>query len=48
MTKVKDPVCNMVIEHSKAAASGQYGGETVYFCSVQCQKQYDRTHPRSG
>lgn len=46
MTKVKDPVCGMVIEHSTAAAHGTYGGEAVYFCSVSCQKSYERTHPR--
>jgi P-type Cu+ transporter len=47
MTKVKDPICGMVIEHSTAAAHGEYGGETIYFCSVACQKSYERTHPRS-
>jgi YHS domain-containing protein len=48
MTKVKDPVCNMVIEHSAAAAHGTYGVQTVYFCSVACQKTYEKTHPRSA
>jgi YHS domain-containing protein len=43
--KVKDPVCGMVIEHSTAAAHGTYSGETVYFCSVGCQKKYDQSHP---
>jgi len=46
--KVKDPVCGMVIEDSSAAAHGTYGGQPVYFCSVACQKAYERTHPRSG
>ena len=45
--KVKDPVCGMVIEDSMAAAHGTYGGETVYFCSVPCQKSYEKTHPQS-
>ncbi|MGA8302953.1 MAG: YHS domain-containing protein [Thermoplasmata archaeon] len=40
--KVKDPVCGMVIEHSSAAAHGIYGTETVYFCSVACQKTFER------
>jgi len=48
MTRVTDPVCHMVIEDSKAAARGTYGGVTVYFCSAACQKSYERTHPRSG
>lgn len=48
MAKVRDPVCGMVIEQSTAAAQGKYGGETVYFCSVACQKSYERTHRPSG
>jgi len=43
--KVKDPVCGMVIEHSTAAAHGTYGAETIYFCSVPCQKAYEKSHP---
>jgi YHS domain-containing protein len=48
LTKVKDPVCDMVIEQSTAAAHGTYAGEIVYFCSDPCQKTYERTHPRSA
>jgi Cu+-exporting ATPase len=48
MAKVKDPVCGMMIEPKSAAAHGTYGGETVYFCSVACQKSYETTHPRTG
>jgi len=48
MAKVTDPVCRMVIEESKAAAHGNYGGTTVYFCSIACQKSYEKTHPRTG
>jgi YHS domain-containing protein len=40
--KVKDPVCGMVIEEASAAAHGTYGAETVYFCSVACQKKFER------
>jgi YHS domain-containing protein len=42
--QVKDPVCGMVIEQSKAAGHGTYGTETVYFCSAACQQKYERTH----
>jgi Cu+-exporting ATPase len=42
--KVKDPVCGMTIEDSKAAARGTYGSETVYFCSTACKATYDRQH----
>ncbi|HYA71048.1 MAG TPA: YHS domain-containing protein [Thermoplasmata archaeon] len=48
MARVTDPVCEMVIEDSKAAAHGTYGGTTIYFCSASCQKHYEKTHPRSG
>jgi YHS domain-containing protein len=37
----------MMIESSSAPAGGNYGGQTVYFCSVGCQKTYERTHRRS-
>ena len=47
MAKVTDPVCRMVIEDSKAAAHGVYGGATIYFCSVACQKSYEKSHPRT-
>jgi len=43
--KVKDPVCGMVIDHSTAASHASYGGETVYFCSIACQKSYEKSHP---
>lgn len=46
--KVKDPICGMVIESATAAAHGTYGAETVYFCSIACQKTYERTRaPKS-
>jgi len=48
MAKVRDPVCNMTIEQKSAAAQEVYGEETVYFCSVACQKTYEKTHPRTG
>jgi P-type Cu+ transporter len=43
--KFRDPVCGMLVEPSKAAAKGVYGGQTVYFCSTGCKVEYDRTHP---
>ena len=46
--KVKDPVCGMTNEHSKAAGHGTYGTDTIYFCSDQCQKTYERTHPKTS
>lgn len=46
--KFKDPVCGMTVEPAKAAAKGNYGGQTVYFCSAGCKAEYDRTHHPSG
>ncbi len=42
--KVRDPVCGMTIEAEKAAAKGTYGGQTVYFCAVACQRKYEREY----
>ncbi|HLY77646.1 MAG TPA: YHS domain-containing protein [Thermoplasmata archaeon] len=43
--KFKDPVCGMSVEPAKAAASGTYSGQKIYFCSVGCKATYERTHP---
>jgi YHS domain-containing protein len=43
--KGKDPVCGMTVESERAAAHGTYGEETVYFCSVACQKSFELKHP---
>ena len=37
-----DPVCNMVIEESKAAATSTYKGKTYYFCAVSCKTTFDK------
>jgi YHS domain-containing protein len=44
--KARDPVCGMTVETSRAPAQGVYGGETVYFCCVACQKKYEE-RPRA-
>jgi P-type Cu+ transporter len=43
----KDPVCGMTVEPGKAAAQGEYGGQTLYFCSTSCKAKYDRAHSTS-
>lgn len=45
--KVKDPVCNMVVDTDRAPAQGTYSGKTVYFCSESCRASYERSH-RAG
>ena len=37
----KDPVCGMEIEEQAAAATRTFGGQTYYFCSKGCAKQFD-------
>ena len=38
--KVKDPVCGMEIEKSKAAATAEYKGKTYYFCMTGCKDKF--------
>lgn len=38
---VKDPVCGMEIEPNSAFASRKNKGQTLYFCSENCVKQFD-------
>ena len=37
----KDPVCKMDVDPAKAAGSSQYNGQTYYFCSPGCKRQFD-------
>jgi len=37
---VKDPVCGMTVDPSRAAASTEYGGRTYYFCCRQCLERF--------
>ncbi len=39
---VKDPVCGMVIDEKKAAATSDYKGTTYYFCARGCKVAFDR------
>jgi Cu+-exporting ATPase len=39
--KVIDPVCKMTIDSAKAAATSEYKGETIYFCSQGCKAKFD-------
>jgi Cu+-exporting ATPase len=40
-TAVIDPVCGMKIDPARAAASSDYGGRTIYFCSPSCKTKFD-------
>jgi YHS domain-containing protein len=37
-----DPVCKMHVDVAHAAASYDYHSETVYFCSVACEKEFEK------
>jgi P-type Cu+ transporter len=37
-----DPVCKMEISIADAAGSHDYGPETLYFCSPDCQRKFER------
>jgi len=38
----KDPVCGMMVEESKAAATYEYKGQTYYFCAPGCKAAFEK------
>ena len=48
--KIKDPVCGHEVNETQAKAAGltsAYEGKTYYFCSYNCNKQFDQDPARS-
>lgn len=41
MAKVTDPVCGMQIDSASAAAQSNYQGQSYYFCTESCKRQFD-------
>jgi P-type Cu+ transporter len=41
MGKAIDPVCGMTVRKKDAAATSQYQGKTIYFCSKMCKEEFD-------
>ena len=41
MPQVTDPVCGMKIDSASAAGESQHDGQTYYFCSADCKRQFD-------
>jgi len=39
---VKDPVCGMDVDPETAALKAEYQGQTYYFCSPGCKKEFDK------
>lgn len=43
MTQIfKDPVCGMDVTSESAAGKSEYNGQTYYFCSLGCKKDFDK------
>jgi Cu+-exporting ATPase len=40
---VKDPVCNMKVDESKAKHIINHKGKTYFFCSADCKKAFEIT-----
>ncbi len=36
-----DPVCQMQVEESDAAATAEHEGSTYYFCSADCKEEFE-------
>jgi YHS domain-containing protein len=41
-TTVKDLVCGMEIDPATAAGKSEYKGQTYYFCSMGCKRDFDK------
>ena len=38
----KDPVCGMDVTPETAAGKSEYKGQTYYFCSPGCKRDFDK------
>ncbi len=38
----KDPVCGMDVDPKTAAGKSEYKGQTYYFCSPGCKRDFDK------
>lgn len=39
---VVDPVCGMEIDPKTAAGKSEFQGQTYYFCSLGCKRDFDK------
>jgi YHS domain-containing protein len=37
----KDPICNIEVDEETAEFKSQYASQTFYFCSAECQEQFE-------
>lgn len=42
----KDPVCGMEVNETQAAAKAEHQGRSYYFCSADCQQQFQNNPDR--
>ncbi len=42
----KDPVCGMMVDEKRAAATAVYQGKTYYFCALMCKRAFDAAKER--
>jgi len=45
MPRVIDPVCGTEIESDKTAVQSKFEGQTYFFCSTTCAREFDK-NPR--
>jgi Cu2+-exporting ATPase len=38
----KDPVCGMMVDEKKAAATMVYKGTPYYFCAKSCKERFEK------
>jgi len=41
-TQAKDPICNMMVDTSKAKHKTEYKGKMIYFCCAGCKQTFDK------
>jgi YHS domain-containing protein len=46
MAKVIDPVCGMKIDSDRTATQVRYEGETYFFCSLACAREFNNNPAR--
>ena len=46
MATAHDTVCGMDVDEQTAAGKSEYQGETYYFCSLGCKRQFEKNPER--
>ena len=41
--EARDPVCGKDVVLTRSSSSIDYGGTTYYFCSAECEQDFERT-----